>query len=83
MSPRKLLQRILRKPANIRFEDFVRLVRAFGFRLVRVNGSHHIFQRLGVPESLNVQNVKGDAKPYQIRQFLRIVERYNLKLQEE
>ena len=27
--------------------------------------------------------VRGEAKPYQIRQFLRLVERYNLKLREE
>jgi hypothetical protein len=28
---------------------------------------------------MNIQNVTGKAKPYQIRQFLRIVERYNLQ----
>jgi hypothetical protein len=27
--------------------------------------------------------VEGQAKPYQIRQFLRLVERYNLSLGEE
>jgi hypothetical protein len=32
---------------------------------------------------LNLQNVKGEAKPYQIRQFLRLVERYNLSLRED
>jgi len=45
-----------------------------------VNGSHHIFERDGVPELINLQEVRGMAKPYQIRQFLKIVERYNLKL---
>ena len=33
-----------------------------------------------VPELLNIQNVNGEAKPYQIKQFLRLVERYNLKM---
>lgn len=59
------------------------LAEAFGFRLARVSGSHQIFVRSGVRELVNLQNVKGQAKPYQIRQFLRIVERYNLKLEDE
>jgi hypothetical protein len=32
---------------------------------------------------VNLQNVGGKAKPYQVRQVLRLVERYNLTLQEE
>jgi hypothetical protein len=31
---------------------------------------------------VNLQEVKGEAKPYQIRQFLRLVERQNLRLEE-
>jgi hypothetical protein len=34
-------------------------------------------------ELLNLQAVGGEAKPYQIRQFLRLVERYNLRLEDE
>ncbi len=59
----------------------VNLVEGFGFRCVRINGSHHIFTRADVQELVNLQNVGGEAKPYQIRQFLRLVERYNLKLE--
>jgi hypothetical protein len=33
-----------------------------------------------VRELVNLQEVGGKAKPYQVRQFLRIVERYDLKL---
>ena len=36
-----------------------------------------------VPEQVNLQEVEGEAKPYQIRQVLRLVERYNLRLEEE
>ena len=32
---------------------------------------------------INLQEVRGKAKPYQIRQFLRIVERHNLQLEKE
>jgi predicted RNA binding protein YcfA (HicA-like mRNA interferase family) len=58
------------------------LIEAFGFELTRVSGSHNIFKRNGVKELINVQNVNGKAKPYQIKQFLMLVERYNLKLEE-
>jgi hypothetical protein len=61
----------------------VALVEAFGFRRLRTSGSHHIFGRAGIHEQLNLQDVKGKAKPYQIRQFLAIVERYNLELESE
>ncbi|MGH2692476.1 MAG: type II toxin-antitoxin system HicA family toxin [Actinomycetota bacterium] len=61
----------------------VRLLQAFGFERRRTRGSHHIFGHRDVPELLNLQNVAGEAKPYQIRQFLRLIERYSLKLEGE
>jgi hypothetical protein len=33
-----------------------------------------------VAELVNMQDVDGVAKPYQVRQFLKLVERYNLRL---
>lgn len=39
MNEKRLLLRILSGSKNIRFNDFVGLVEAFGFRLSRVNGS--------------------------------------------
>ena len=59
------------------------LILAFGFKLDRVHGSHHIFVHDDVPELINIQNVKGNMKRYQIRQFLAIVEKYNLQLESQ
>ena len=56
------------------------LARAFGFHLSRVSGSHHIFVHPSVRELLNLQDVRGRAKAYQVRQLLQLVERYNLSL---
>jgi predicted RNA binding protein YcfA (HicA-like mRNA interferase family) len=83
MNKRKLLQRILAGSKNIRFDDMVTLIEAFGFRLSRVSGSHHIFVHPDVPELVNLQEVSGEAKPYQVRQFLKLVERYDLRLEGE
>ncbi len=82
MKHHKRLQKIIASPANVRFGEMVTLVQAFGFRLLRTSGAHHLFGRAGINEQLNLQNVKGKAKPYQIRQFLKIVERYNLTMDE-
>ncbi len=71
------------RPHNMRFKDMVTLLEAFGFRLSRVKGSHHIFVHPQVRELINIQDVAGQAKPYQVRQFLQLVERYNLELGDE
>jgi predicted RNA binding protein YcfA (HicA-like mRNA interferase family) len=54
----------------------------FDFELSRTEGSHNIFSRPDIPELVNLQNVKGQAKPYQMRQFLKLVEKHNLKLED-
>lgn len=84
MKPLRLLKRLSEgQLRNVAFGDMINMVKGFGFRLDRVSGSHHIFIHPAIPELVNLQEVKGEGKPYQIRQFLRLVERYNLKLEDE
>jgi predicted RNA binding protein YcfA (HicA-like mRNA interferase family) len=84
MKRRRLLKRISEgQLKNVAFGDMIKMVEGFGFRLDRVSGRHHIFVHETIPELVNLQEVKGEAKPYQIRQFLRLIERYNLKLEDE
>jgi len=79
---KKLLQRLAQgNLQNVIFAYFVNLVECFGFKLLRTSGSHHIFGHPGIPQLVNLQDVGGRAKPYQIRQFLRLVERYNINLE--
>ena len=81
MNRRKLVRRLSQGAvSNVRFEDLADLTEGFGFRLSRVKGSHHIFTHPAIPGLINLQEVGGQAKPYQIRQLLRLVERYNLQL---
>lgn len=82
MSKRKLLRKLLSGSKNIRFSEAVACAEAFGFRLSRISGSHHIFVHPEVPELVNLQNHKGKAKPYQVRQLLQIIERYNLQMED-
>jgi predicted RNA binding protein YcfA (HicA-like mRNA interferase family) len=83
MNRRRLLARLASGAVrNVGFDDFTGLVRAFGFALVRKSGSHHIYTRPDIQQLVNLQDVNGQAKPYQIRQFLRLVEKYNLTMEE-
>ncbi len=83
MSRKEKLQKLLAKALggakNIKFAEFVYLVENFGFHISRTKGSHHIFTHPNVDELLNLQNVKGQVKPYQVKQFLNLIEKYNLK----
>jgi predicted RNA binding protein YcfA (HicA-like mRNA interferase family) len=79
----KLIQKLLSGSKNIRFSEAQTAIEAFGFRLTRISGSHHIYTHPDITELINLQNIKGKAKPYQIKQFLEIVERYNLRLEDE
>ena len=84
MKRRKLHKRLSEgQLRNIAFGDIINMVEGFRFRQVRTSGSHHIFTHPAIPELVNLQEVKGEAKPYQICQFLRLVEKYNLRLEDE
>ena len=83
MRKQKLLQKLLSGPKSVRFSEAVACAEAFGFQLDRVNGSHHILIHPSIPELLNLQDFKGKAKPYQIKQMLQLIEIHNLRLGDE
>ncbi len=80
----KLLKKLLSGSKNIRFDDFVTLLVAFGFELKRTRGSHRVFKHPSVPKPFPIQpKANGQAKIYQIQQFLKLIEQYELKLEED
>ena len=83
MNKRKLLAKLENSQKNVRYGDFVALIEAFGFRRTRGEGSHDIYRRTDVPDIVNIQSNKGKAKPYQIRQFLGLIEQYNLRMEDK
>jgi len=82
LNKQRFLQQILNNQKNVKFNDFVIILEAFGFFRARTSGSHNIFKNNSVNEIINIQNVNGEAKPYQIKQFFYLVEKYNLKMEE-
>ena len=82
MKKQKLVQKLLSGTQNKRFSEVVACAKTFGFKLDRINGSHHIFVHPDIPELLNLQNVKGKAKQYQVRQLLQLIETHSLHLEQ-
>lgn len=74
----KLLEQAISNPANIWFEDALKLAEQMGWREVGGSGSHRVFRHPKAtpikgrfPRPLNLQRGKdGKAKAYQIRQLL-------------
>jgi predicted RNA binding protein YcfA (HicA-like mRNA interferase family) len=68
---------------NVSFSDLVVLLEALGFKEVGGRGSHRVFARPGVVEFVTLQTLRGQAKPYQVRQVAALVRRYNLQLEDQ
>ena len=75
----KLLLAILRgrSDANTRFSELRALLEYLGFE-ERVRGSHHLFNKEGIVEIINLQSCGGHAKSYQVRQIRQLILKYNL-----
>ena len=82
MNKRKLLKQIYNNNKNVKFSDFIVVVEAFDFLQTRSDGSHFIYKNNKINEWINLQNKDGEAKPYQIKQFLSLVEKHNLEMEE-
>lgn len=82
MNKKKLLAQIQNNSNNVRYGDFVTLIEAFKFRRTRGKGSHEIYGRKDIPEIVNIQNRNGHAKSYQVDEFLSLIEKYNLELED-
>jgi predicted RNA binding protein YcfA (HicA-like mRNA interferase family) len=84
MNPEKILAQARNNPKDVRFSDLLGLAEALGYRFDRQNGSHRVYIHPAVPKVLNVQAVKGGkAKEYQVKELLRAIETYALRLRED
>ncbi|CAN5332097.1 hypothetical protein BH10PSE13_BH10PSE13_20360 [soil metagenome] len=83
VKPAKLLQRLIQGQHGISFRDFERILIALGFEWKRTKGSHRHYLHPKVPRPFPVQPDKSnDAKRYQIRELLELIEAYGLHIEE-
>jgi hypothetical protein len=75
-----ILAKMRANPKSIRFNDLCKVCDAY-FGEARQSGSSHRVYKTpwqGNPR-VNIQNAKGKAKPYQVRQVLAAIERLEVK----
>ncbi len=83
-SKRKLYLRALNNPQGLRFEEFMALIVAFGFEFRRQSGSHRIYGRPDIAKRVNVRPLAdGKAKAAQVREFMKMVDRHRLDVEED
>lgn len=84
MNRKKLLDRLARGALhNVSFTDMTQACGRIQIQArARERQPSHL-RASGDRRVVNLQEVDGEAKPYQIRQFLRPVERYDLRLEDE
>ncbi len=72
----KLLQKMVEQPNGVRFEELRKVCEHF-FGAARQSGTSHAVFRMpwvGDPR-VNIQDAKGKAKPYQVRQVLMAIKK--------
>lgn len=79
MGKSELLEELKANPKKIRFTRVCQIAEAFGFQTRKGTGSHRVYYRDGIREILNFQDEGGRAKAYQVRQFIKVIEKYNLQ----
>jgi hypothetical protein len=79
-SSQKILDRMRGEPTSVRFSDLLKVCKEYFGRPRQSAGSHVIFKTPwpGDPR-VNIQNDRGNAKAYQVRQVLLAID----KLKEE
>ncbi len=76
----KIVEQMRTEPANVRFADLQRVCESF-FGKPRQTGSSHAIYKTPWPGNprVNIQNDKGEAKAYQVRQVLLAIDRLGAK----
>ncbi len=75
-SSSKILDQMRREPSNVRFADLKKVCEAHFGKPRQTGTSHAIFKtpRVGDPR-INIQDDKGKAKAYQVRQVLLAIDK--------
>jgi predicted RNA binding protein YcfA (HicA-like mRNA interferase family) len=81
--PRKTWEAILSGRRAIPFEGFERLLSPSAFEHRRTRGSHHIYRHPRASRPLSIQPKGGEVKPYQIAQFMAMVEEFGLRMEDD
>ncbi len=79
-STEEILALMKRNPKGVRFNDLARVCDQYFGKPRQAGSSHRVYKTpwQGDPR-VNIQNSKGKAKPYQVRQVLQAIARLEVK----
>jgi predicted RNA binding protein YcfA (HicA-like mRNA interferase family) len=75
---KKTLSKLQSGTRSVRFVEFEQVLLAFGFVHRRTSGSHRIYSHPKATRPLSIQPINGEAKAYQVKQFLAMVAEFGL-----
>ena len=72
----EILEKMRKNPSELRFAEVCRICEHYFGQTRQASGSHRIYKTpwIGDPR-VNIQNYKGYAKAYQVRQIIKALER--------
>ncbi|MDP6617064.1 MAG: toxin HicA [Gammaproteobacteria bacterium] len=75
-SVEEILALMKRNPKGVRFKDLCKVCDQYFGEARQIGSSHRVYRTpwQGDPR-VNIQNAKGKAKPYQVRQVLQAIQR--------
>ena len=76
----EILVKMRNNPAGMRFADLCTVCDHFFGQARQASGSHRVYKTpwIGDPR-VNIQNSKGEAKAYQVKQVLKAIERLEVE----
>jgi hypothetical protein len=76
----EILALMARNPKGVRFKDLCKICDQYFGEARQVGSSHRVYRTpwQGDPR-VNIQNAKGKAKPYQVRQVLQAIKRLEVE----
>jgi hypothetical protein len=69
----KLLEKAIKSPQNLKYKEFETLLGHNGYVKERQTGSHAMWRAIGKPR-MCIQNDRGKAKIYQVKEFLEAID---------
>lgn len=78
MDLEKEIERMRKNPKNVSYNTFIRVTKELGFIHRQGKGSHEVMGKPGIERLVVIQRTKGKIKQYQVKQFLKLIENYNM-----
>ena len=75
-----ILKQMRENPKGVRFNDLCKVCNSYFGKARQSGSSHRVYKTpwVGDPR-VNIQNDKGQAKPYQVRQVLQAIDRLEVQ----